>query len=144
MFKNIAHYAGLAVGMLAISTPFMVLAVVTPPPSPAPGVTDPNFSNLFGILSGVGGIVNLLVSIAIAAALLFFIWGLAQYILSSGDPEAKDNGKKRMIQGIIALFVIVSIWGIIAFIGKTTGIDQGGTTNQPGAANDYVIPGVGN
>ena len=53
---------------------------------------------------------------------VFFIWGLAIFIRDSGNPEKKEEGRNKMVWGIITLFVIVSLWGIVAFIGRTFGI----------------------
>ena len=70
--------------------------------------------------------------IAFAAALLFFFWGLAQYVLAAGNEEGKVDGKTKMLWGIIALFVMASVWGIVGFIGDALGIDQGADINAPG------------
>lgn len=80
------------------------------------------------IVTEIGDIVNLLVPIAFAAAVLFFIWGLATFILASGDEEAKTAGKNRMIYGILALFVIAAVWGIVAFLGNLVGINTSDDT----------------
>lgn len=144
MFKNIARVAYVATGLVVSSAPFMALADVVTPGEFGPGAADPNFSRATGIVQGIGGIVNILVPIAITAALLFFIWGLAQFVMNSGDPEKKGEGKTRMIQGIIALFVIVSVWGIIAWIGSQLGVKQGGGIPTPRVDVGYPIPGVGN
>lgn len=56
-------------------------------------------------------------------ALVVFFWGLAKFILKAGDETARAEGKQVMVWGIIALFVLVSIWGIISFItGEIFGI----------------------
>lgn len=55
-----------------------------------------------------------LIPIAFTLALLFFFWGVAKYIWSEG--QSKEDGRKIMIWGIVALFVMSSVWGIIAFI----------------------------
>ncbi len=49
-------------------------------------------------------------------ALLVFFWGLARFILKAGEQEARDEGKQIMKWGIVALFVMVSIWGIVSFL----------------------------
>ena len=57
--------------------------------------------------------VQTLTVLAVALALLFFFWGLAQFILKSGDAASHEEGKNKMVWGVIALFVMVSIWGIV-------------------------------
>ena len=57
-----------------------------------------------------------------ALALLFFLWGLAKYIFAAGNEEAKESGKRIMIWGIIALFIMASVWGIVAFLQDLFGV----------------------
>ncbi len=61
-------------------------------------------------------IINTLTIVVAGVALLVFFWGLAMFIFKvGGDETAVKEGKTLMIWGIIALFVMVSIWGIIRF-----------------------------
>ncbi len=76
-------------------------------------------------------IENGLIPVAFALAVLFFFWGLAKAILNTGDDKEFAEGKKIMLWGIIALFVISSIWGIVGFFGGVFGIGQGGTCPPP-------------
>jgi hypothetical protein len=94
-----------------------------------------NFSNIRGAINQVGELINILLPIVVALALLFFFWGLAKFILASGDEDAKDEGKRIMIWGVIALFVMASVWGLVAFVGNLVGVDQGQALRQ--------VPGVG-
>lgn len=80
----------------------------------------------------IGQIITNLIPIAASLAVLFFFWGLARFILAAGDEGAKDEGKRIMIWGAIALFVMAGIWGIISLLGGTFGVDTtGGTINVP-------------
>ena len=57
-------------------------------------------------------------------ALLVFFWGLARFIFkigSGGDAKAVAEGKQLMIWGVIAIFVMVSIWGILRFFSQDVG-----------------------
>jgi FtsH-binding integral membrane protein len=60
-----------------------------------------------------------LIPLVFTLALLFFFWGVAKYIWSEG--QGKDDGRKIMIWGVIGLFVMSCIWGIIYFIGQEIG-----------------------
>jgi len=90
-----------------------------------------DLSNITRLISAIQNIVNTLLPILVTIALLVFFWGLIQYIRSANDPEAANNGKSIMIAGIIALFVMVSVWGIVGFIGRALNIEQGGSINVP-------------
>ena len=68
------------------------------------------------IFAGIYGIVtSILIPLAFTLALLFFFWGVAKYILAVGG-DAKEEGKKIMVWGVIALFVMSSVWGLVYFI----------------------------
>jgi len=94
-----------------------------------------NLQNIRGAIFQVGELINILLPIVVALALLFFFWGLAKFILASGDEEAKDQGKRIMIWGVLALFVMASVWGLVAFFGNLTGVGQGDALR--------FVPGVG-
>lgn len=87
---------------------------------------------LFTLVTDVRRLIELLFPIAVGLAVLFFIWGLAVFILRSGDEKSAEEGKRKMFWGVLALFVIVSIWGIVAFLGNILGVTQGGTGAVPG------------
>jgi len=88
-------------------------------------VGDPNFNYLNSAIQQISALVNNLVPLTIALALLFFIWGLVQFILASGDEEAKTAGKRKIVWGIVALFVIISVWGLVGLLNQLTGVEQG-------------------
>ena len=81
---------------------------------------------LTGILNIVGGIFRLVIPFIITLALIYFLWGVATYIMNSGDEEARKTSRAVMIHGIIALFVIISVWGLVAILNSTFGINAGG------------------
>jgi hypothetical protein len=70
---------------------------------------------------------GILIPLVFSLALLLFFYGVAKYIWSEG--QGKEDGKKFMIWGVVALFVMASVWGIVAFINDELGL--GGQTNVP-------------
>lgn len=85
-----------------------------------------------GLIDSLTQIVNQLIPLAASIALLGFFWGLARYIFKAGDEDAKAEGKRIMIGGIIALFLIAAVGGIIQFIGTALGVPtEGGTITPP-------------
>ena len=62
------------------------------------------------------GVVQQLIGLLAALALLSFFWGLSKFILSAGDEKKTQEGKNIMIWGTVGLFVMVSIWGILALL----------------------------
>lgn len=70
-------------------------------------------------------LINVLIGIVASCAFLFFLWGLAKFILHvNGDESAVEEGKAFMKWGIIALFVMMSIWGIVNFLISASGLQN--------------------
>jgi len=91
----------------------------------------PNFNYFESTIESVGNLVTQLIPLVIALGLLFFIWGLVQFIMSGGDDDAKTKAKSHMVWGIIALFVMIAVWGIVQLLGDIAGVDIGGTVDLP-------------
>jgi len=91
-------------------------------------MTQPtNLSSL--ITSYVIPLINLAVAVLAAAALAIFMWGIVRYIMSSGSSSEKTNSRGMMIWGLVALVVLVSVWGIVrvvadAFFGAATTVSN--------------------
>ena len=80
----------------------------------------------------IADIINILIPLLIAMALVVFFWGLVKYIWSSG--EEHDYGRNVMIAGLVSLFIMVSVFGIIRLVGDTFGVFGGNNT--------FVAPSV--
>ncbi len=82
------------------------------------------------LLSEIIGMMNSFISLVFALAMLFFFWGGAQFILKdAGNDKTREDGKKKMLWGIIALFVMFSIYGILKMVQNLTGISRSGSFN---------------
>jgi hypothetical protein len=100
--------------------------------------TSGRFGNIRSLLESLADIVNFLIPAVAALALLYFFYGLAKFILARRDgSDGQDEAKGIMIWGVVALFVMVSVWGLVRFIGDALGI---GTTQN----RDIDIPGFSN
>src|SRR3989338_10489800 len=75
------------------------------------------------IICKIGDILDLIIPILIVLGVLYFVWGVVQYVIAD-DEEAKASGKNRMIYGIIGLVVIVAMWGLVGIVKRTFDLDQ--------------------
>ena len=92
-----------------------------------------NGGALLTLLALAQTIVTRLVPFAVGVAVLAFFWFLIQYIFQGGESaDGKGKSVKGMGYSILALFVMVSIWGIIGFFGSLVGVNQGGSVPIPG------------
>ncbi len=88
-----------------------------------PQISFAAFTNVKSLLTQFGGLLSTSITIVFGLALVYFFWGTGQFILNAGDQKKREEGRQKILWGIIALFVMASIWGIVAFIGSTLGID---------------------
>ena|SRR3989344_566083 len=79
---------------------------------------------LDGLVVSIGSIVDRIIPIIFAIALLGFFYGLVKYIF--GAEHDKEAAKKTMIWGVVALFVMASVWGLVRFIGTNVGVAEEG------------------
>ena len=93
--------------------------------------TGQNVTNLFGIF---GNLVNMAIGILVTLALAVFFWGLVKYIFHLGGDKGADQGKHLMIYGVIALFVMVSVWGLVGFLQSFFGVGS----NPAGNVNTLI------
>ncbi len=89
-----------------------------------------------GLIRRVGDLIDISIGIVAAMALLAFFWGLTQYIYKkASDPKAAGEGKTLMIWGTIALFVMVSVWGLVRFLQVEFDINDTSNVSIPGYTN---------
>ena len=67
----------------------------------------------------LNGVMGLFITLAIVV----FFWGLIKYLWSI-DNENAHEGLKIMFWGLIAIFVMVSIWGIIRLLQNTLKVNS--------------------
>src|SRR3989344_3977256 len=78
--------------------------------------------NIETLIRSIGRVVALALPIVVAIALLAFFWGLVKFIFAQGNEESKADAKRIMLWGLIALFVMVAVWGLVRFIGTALGV----------------------
>jgi hypothetical protein len=82
---------------------------------------------LIQLIALAQNIVSRLAILSIGVALLAFFWFLIVFITKGTEsPEKRQEGLKGMGYSILALFVMVSIWGIIGLLGNIFGTGVGG------------------
>jgi hypothetical protein len=65
-------------------------------------------------------IFQLIIPIIFFLALLYFFWGVVEYLYyASSDAKEIDDARTKIWWGIVGLFVMTSVFGIILFVKKT-------------------------
>lgn len=83
-------------------------------------------SDLGGLINTIGELLNDVVPILLLLATVVFIWGVIMFITAGADEEKRGNARNLMIYGVIALAVILAVWGlarilIATFVGTSGG-----------------------
>jgi hypothetical protein len=71
-------------------------------------------------------ILNPLITLLFAIALLIFFWGIVQFVNSETADNKREEGKRKIIWGVVGLFVMFSAYGIIRVILNTFNIPSPG------------------
>lgn len=77
---------------------------------------------LANLIGAIARLVGALVPILITMALVAFFWGLVRYLFNSGK-DGHAEGKNLMIWGLVSLFVMVSVWGIVRLAQDALGVN---------------------
>jgi hypothetical protein len=67
-------------------------------------------------------IINPLIGFLFALAMVYFIYGVTRYLLSPDNEEVRKESRSQMLWGIIGMFIMVSVFGIIHLVQDTVGM----------------------
>lgn len=70
-------------------------------------------------------IVGTLVPLVISLAVIYFLYGIVKYLIAAGDETKRKESVKVITYGLIAIFVMVCVWGLVSFITNTFGVSVG-------------------
>lgn len=91
-------------------------------------------------------ILNPLIVLLFALALIYFLYGVFEFVSGQDNDEKKTTGKSHMIWGVIGLTIMMGVWFIMGVILNTLGISSSQINPQEGTVNlpDYVPPSPNN
>jgi hypothetical protein len=67
-------------------------------------------------------IVNPLIDLLFALAIVIFLWGVFEFFLNEGNDEKRTTGKSHMVWGVIGLVIMLGVWGILGLMLDTLGV----------------------
>lgn len=73
-------------------------------------------------------ILNPLIVLGFAIALLYFFYGVFTFVSNAGDEKGRELGKRSIVWGLVGMFIMVSVFGIVRVILNTFSIP---TNNSP-------------
>ncbi len=81
---------------------------------------NPKFQDLLCYITRI--INDAIIPLIFTLAVVMFIWGVVQYFLGSDEEGKRTKGKQFMIWGILALTVMLTVWGLVKIVGSTFGL----------------------
>jgi amino acid transporter len=76
-----------------------------------------NFKDLVNKIL-IDGLLRPLPMLLVGLAVIIFIYGVITLIFSEGG-DKKEEGKQYMVWGIVGIFVMVSVWGLVNILINT-------------------------
>lgn len=67
-------------------------------------------------------IVNPLITLLFAIAFLVFFWGMFTFIRGYEDDTKRNDGKRHMLWGVVGIFIMVAVFGIMRLIAGPFGV----------------------
>ncbi len=86
--------------------------------------------NISKFFEKILSILSLVFPVLVALATVGFLWGVVVYIRSAADEKARTEGRQRITWGLIALFMILSVWGLVGIL-LGTFLENGSPTTLP-------------
>lgn len=74
--------------------------------------------SLLNTLGFFNTLLNAAIGLMVTLAIIAFFYGLIKYLFT-GATEGKSDGLKVMLYGVITIFVMVSIWGLVRLLQST-------------------------
>ncbi|MDR3519577.1 MAG: hypothetical protein P4L63_01660 [Candidatus Pacebacteria bacterium] len=68
-------------------------------------------------------IINPLILFLFALAVVYFLWGMLEFILNQANEEKKTSGKSHMLWGIVGITIMLGVWAIMGMVLSTLGIN---------------------
>ena len=86
--------------------------------------TNVAYASVDSFISNVNKlIVNPLIILLFALAIVYFLYGIFQFISNQENEEAKTKGKSHMIWGIIGIVIMMGVFTILNIIMDTFNIN---------------------
>ena len=87
-----------------------------------------NSSDAGSLIKSIGGLVSTrLIPLMILLALAYIAYAVVEYIGEGAESQGKEEKKQKIFWGVIGLFVIVSVWSLVAIVANSFGIFAGGS-----------------
>jgi hypothetical protein len=74
-------------------------------------------------------IINPLIVLGFAVAMIVFLWGVFNYIKGAADPKARETGRNHILWSIVGFAIMFTVFGIMTIISNSVGGPTGSIMN---------------
>ena len=79
-----------------------------------------NLNSVTGIIQYVTSLIQTyLIPMVLTLALIFFLWGIVKFIYNQNNAEKRKKALSTFLFGVLALFVMLGILGIVQVVVNT-------------------------
>lgn len=94
--------------------------------SAAPMFAFAAVTDVSSLIGTIKTLIESVIPLLMVIATVIFLWGIISYIMAAGDEEKVKEARSYIIYGLIGLFVMVSVWGLVGIIANTFGLSSSG------------------
>ena len=69
-------------------------------------------------------IVNPLIYLLIAVAVIYFLWGVLKFVRNADNPELRPEGARHILWGVIGIAIMLTVFTFVSVIRNTVGSNQ--------------------
>jgi ABC-type uncharacterized transport system permease subunit len=80
----------------------------------------------FSLSEKIISLINMGISIVIGLAVIGFMYGIVRFLFDSTNEKARKEARSFMLYGILTLFVMTSLWGLVHMLSGTINIGEEG------------------
>jgi len=98
------------------------------------------YASLDSFISNVNRlIINPIIILAFAIAIIYFLYGVFQFVSNSTDEAERTQGKQHILWGVIGLVIMMGVFTIMQWVLNTLNISQSEIDPKEGQVNlpDY-------
>ena len=85
-------------------------------------------------------IINPLIGLLFALAVVYFLYGVLEFILNQENEEKKTSGKSHMLWGIVGITIMLGVWTILNIVLSTLGVTDIKINSSTGENSVQLAP----
>lgn len=90
-----------------------------------PDAGDGGSGDFAGLMGNIASkVINPISKMLVALGFMYFLYGVGKYLKSPGEQKTVEEAKQAMIWGVLGMFVMVSVWGLVTVVIDTLGLQN--------------------